>query len=158
MSEIVNDWCQEIVALIESQIKRTKYQDPDIEYVEVYLSGGGSQSEALQAEVRHQLATEDVKISVSDDSDGRSAVAQGNLWALLDEAQLCHPKYARVSYGIPLNVKYERANSNHYEARSLRGLTLEYFNGQQYLVDSIHWAIMMVSRDSTSKRRPLIPV
>ena len=154
MSCIVDDWCQEIVSLIESQIARTKNQDPEIEYVEVFLSGGGSQSRALQAVVRHQLASEEVKVSVSDADSDRSAVAQGNIWALLDEGELCRPKYARVSYGIPLDVRYESDNSNHVEAELIHGLSVGRFHGERYLVNSIHWAITMVSHRRNLLKRP----
>ena len=157
ISCIVDDWCQEIVSLIESQIERTKNQDPEIEYVEVYLSGGGSQSRALQAKVRHHLESEGIKVSVSDADSDRSAVAQGNLWALLNEGELCRPKYARVSYGIPLDVQYESDNSNHVEAELIHGLSVGRFQGERYLVNSIHWAIIMVSQCRNLLIRPTDP-
>lgn len=143
---IFDQWASEIISLLESQIQRTKAHKPDIEYIEVHLSGGGAQSKVLQRKVRSDLECEKVKVTVAEDGHS-SVVAQGSLWSLLDEDTLCEPKHARVSYGMPIRVRYDPTNPVHREAKVDRGVvveTVETVDGKDELVDVVVWAICKV--------------
>lgn len=142
MMGIFNQWTTEVVALLRSQIRRTQAHKSEVEYIEVYLSGGGAQSKVLQEKVRNDLGSEKVKVTVPDDGHS-SVVAQGSLWSLLDEETLCKPKHARVSYGMPLRVRYDPANPVHREAND-RGVVVERVEGKDELVDVVVWAICKV--------------
>ena len=105
MLALFSQWESEISQLIFTQIKKTREGGYGSSKIRVGLSGGGSHSKYLQESLKEKLSKENIDIGQFEPGN-HPALAQGNLWALLDDS-FSRQKFARTSYGVKANVPFD---------------------------------------------------
>lgn len=134
---IFDQWVREISQLLLKQIKKTFDAGYYPSNVRVALSGGGSHSKYL----RDYLETRHATIAFSHfEPANHPALAQGNLWALLNKA-FCEQEFARASYGVkalvPSNEELHSDLAHHAKPTKKFGPDV-----QQEMRDRISWRVL----------------